>query len=139
SYHESGVLFLLMPTLKNTYPEYRAAMYRALSRFAAETSHPYWAALFMGWGLHYVQDMTQPYHSSLTRGLTYSSILTALVDKIRGNDKAFSDLTNIQANRHILLENIISHIMTSSKQDFDEYKLLLNANLIDSSRDNDIP
>lgn len=139
SYQESKLVFLLMPALRHTYPEYRAATYLALSRVAAETSHPYWAATFLGWGLHYIQDMTQPFHSSLTRGLTYSSVLTALVSKLTGNDKAFSDLTAIQANRHILLENMTSHILHSSDKHFDTYRLMLSQSLVDSTRDKDTP
>jgi hypothetical protein len=55
---------LLPPTLspKGIAP-YRAALYARLSEGAFHTGHPYWGYRFLAWSLHYVQDVTQPWHT----------------------------------------------------------------------------
>jgi hypothetical protein len=64
-YHESGLIYTLAGFLKRTFPEYRIYQFTKLSEFAFKTGHPYWGYRFAGWALHYLQDLTQPYHSSV--------------------------------------------------------------------------
>ena len=42
---------------------YRAALYARLSEGAFNTGHPYWGYRFLAWSMHYVQDVTQPWHT----------------------------------------------------------------------------
>ncbi|MFI5350813.1 MAG: hypothetical protein ACHQ2Z_14795 [Elusimicrobiota bacterium] len=42
----------------------RAQIFFDLSARAARTGHPYWAARFLAWSMHYAQDATQPYHAA---------------------------------------------------------------------------
>lgn len=42
----------------------RCQLFFDLSLEAAQTGHPYWAARFLAWSLHYAQDLTLPYHAS---------------------------------------------------------------------------
>ncbi len=107
SYHDAGFVFWFKPRLKETYPEYRAYLYMQLSQFAAETKHPYWAAVFLGWGLHYIQDATQPWHTQFLYGLTMGTIRHVIFSPITG-------LQNIQTNRHILFENIANQLIMSA-------------------------
>ena len=62
-YHESALIYRAAPFLARTYPEMRVQQYLGLARFAFESGHDYWGYRFLGWALHYVQDLTQPYHS----------------------------------------------------------------------------
>ncbi|MBL4818658.1 MAG: hypothetical protein JKY15_05435, partial [Deltaproteobacteria bacterium] len=64
-YHEWAPLYWVAPNIKRTYPEQRIHLFRSLSRFAFETGHPYWGWRFAGMGAHYVQDLTQPYHTTV--------------------------------------------------------------------------
>lgn len=41
----------------------RAELFFKLSRQAFAEGHPYWGARFLAWSLHYVEDLTQPFHS----------------------------------------------------------------------------
>lgn len=41
----------------------RAERYFKLSRQAFAEGHHYWGARFLGWSLHYVEDLTQPFHA----------------------------------------------------------------------------
>lgn len=127
TYRESKLILTLMPRLKEDYPEYRAYLYFSLSRFAAETGHAYWAAKFLGWGLHYIQDMTQPYHSSLSMGLPFHTSLYALLKDMAGYHQSLIDLKNIQANRHILLENLTTYLVTQPNQQLKKYYEIINA------------
>lgn len=47
---------------------YRAALYARLSEGAFHTGHPYWGYRFLAWSMHYVQDVTQPWHTVFLPG-----------------------------------------------------------------------
>jgi hypothetical protein len=42
----------------------RAELFFDLALQAKKKNHLFWAYRFLGWGLHYVQDISQPYHDS---------------------------------------------------------------------------
>ena len=42
----------------------RCQLFFNLSLDAAQAGHPYWAARFLAWSLHYAQDLTQPFHAA---------------------------------------------------------------------------
>lgn len=42
----------------------RAALFYSLAAEARAKARPYWAARFLAWAFHYVQDVTQPFHAS---------------------------------------------------------------------------
>lgn len=62
-YHLDWLTSLAQPGLLQTYPLYRTELYRKLAILAFSTGHDYWGWRFMGWGLHYVGDLAQPYHA----------------------------------------------------------------------------
>ena len=59
-FYESGLIYSAGPFIKQTYPDYRTYIYQTLARYAFATGHDYWGYRFMGWGLHYIGDLTQP-------------------------------------------------------------------------------
>ena len=59
------MIYTLASFLEKTFPEYRAYQYFRLSQLAFRTGHPYWGYRFAGWGMHYIQDLTQPYHAKV--------------------------------------------------------------------------
>lgn len=137
TYQDPESLTDFLPRLKEDYPEYRAVLYFQLSKFAAETNHPYWAAVFLGWGLHYIQDMTQPYHAVLTNGLDKKTIDDAIEETKKGNIQVMFDMISIQTNRHLGLENLTNYIMTSVDQA--AYHTVLTKGLGDGSNDHTQP
>lgn len=137
TYQDPAALTDFLPRLKEDYPEYRAVLYFQLSQFAAETKHPYWAAVFLGWGLHYLQDMTQPYHAVLTNGLTQETIENAIEETKKGNIQVMFDMIAIQTNRHMGLENLTNYIMKSVDQA--AYHTVLTKGLGDRSNDHTQP
>lgn len=110
-YHESGVLYAVAGFLKNTYPDYRARLYARLAQFAFQTGHDYWGYRFMGWGLHYVTDLTQPYHSTVVPGLsTFYMLWINLIAQLGFSD-AKDEAITLVSNRHTALEEYQMQMM----------------------------
>lgn len=67
-FHESRLLTALAPALERVFPEVRLHAFATLARFAFARGHAYWGWRFLGFGLHYAQDLTQPYHAAVYPG-----------------------------------------------------------------------
>ncbi|MDP5071590.1 MAG: hypothetical protein NWQ45_11880 [Congregibacter sp.] len=98
-YHLDWLTKSAQPDLLRTYPEWRVSLFRALSHYAFETGHDYWGWRFAGWGLHYVGDLTQPYHSNPLPGVSTVGALWAV---LRGKTE---DAIQLVSNRHGVLES----------------------------------
>ncbi|MBL8019528.1 MAG: phospholipase [Leptospirales bacterium] len=110
-YHEAKIVYLLAGFLKKTYPEVRVRQSYALARYAFKTGHPYWGYRFMGWGSHYVQDLTQPYHASVLPGVGTLRMLWINFLDIIGRSKSKTEIIQLVSNRHLALENFQRRIM----------------------------
>ncbi len=104
-YHESGIIFMAAGFLKKTYPRYRVHQYTSLARFAFKTGHPYWGYRFLGWGLHYVADLTQPYHARVLPTYGTVGMLWINIKAMVGFDKAKTDAIDRISKRHTTIEN----------------------------------
>lgn len=81
-YHEPKMVYWVSSDLAKTLPESRIHLYYSLAKLAFETGHGYWGWRFAGWGVHYIQDLTQPYHSTLfPGGSTAWMILAGIFDQ----------------------------------------------------------
>ncbi len=103
-YHEAGIVYKLGPFLGRTNAEYRIRLFHALSRFAFQKGHEYWGLRFMGWGLHYIQDLTQPYHSVVLPGVSTLRMLWTNLLAILGFPKAKNEAIQLVSNRHTAIE-----------------------------------
>ena len=104
-YHESAIITKAAPYLTQTYPEQRVYQYFGLARYAFETGHPYWGYRFLGWGMHYIQDLTQPYHAKVMPGSTTAGLLWVSVKDMLGYPDAKAAVIKRVADRHTALEN----------------------------------
>ena len=104
-YHEPKIDYVLVPILKKTYPEYRIHLFQSLARYAFKTDHPYWGYRFMGWGMHYVEDLTQPYHASVIPGARVSHLIWINMMDMLGFHKPKADAIGLVSNRHLVLED----------------------------------
>ncbi|MCX8108721.1 MAG: hypothetical protein N3G20_07955 [Verrucomicrobiae bacterium] len=106
-YHESTIAYILAGFLKETYPEYRIHLYKSLSEFAFRTGHPYWGWRFAGWGLHYIADLCQPYHSTaLPRVSTARAIWINTLASI-GIGRPKTKAVQLVSNRHLAFERFL--------------------------------
>jgi hypothetical protein len=103
-YNESGIVYALAGFLKETYPEYRIHQFKVLSEYAFKTGHEYWGWRFMGWGLHYLSDLSMPYHSVVLPGISTAKMLWINTKAMAGKDQAKKDAVQLVSNRHGALE-----------------------------------
>ena len=103
-YHESRIIFLLAPALKKTFPEFRIHQYAALSRLAFKTGHRYWGYRFAGMALHYIQDLTNPYHSTIVPGASTIKLVFASILDVIGIHGPRNRLLKEISDSHIFIE-----------------------------------
>ncbi len=137
-YHDDAVIFAAGPFLTRTYPEWRAYQYFGLARYAFERGHPYWGYRFMGWGLHYLQDLTQPYHAKVLPGVETSSLIwTAAKDAVGFSDDKKAAIERV-ATRHTEIEKYQLKWLQQLLQGGENASPLLQA-YADSSKDASYP
>lgn len=104
-YHEGRLIYTLASFLGRTYPELRIHQFFSLSKLAFEKGHPYWGFRFAGWGMHYIQDLTQPYHSRvLPQFSTFRMIGINFLSMI-GMESSKTDAVERVSNRHHYIES----------------------------------
>ncbi|MBF0316350.1 MAG: hypothetical protein HQK52_23225 [Oligoflexia bacterium] len=84
--------------------ECRIKLYSTLGTFALKQQHLYWGMRFWGWALHYLQDLTQPYHSSMLPG---QSTIKLLLLSIFASKEKVNALVTLVSNRHLFVENYL--------------------------------
>jgi len=109
--HESAVLYAAAPFLKRTFPLLRSYQYTSLAALAFRTGHPYWGWRFTGLSLHYLQDLTQPYHASLAPGESTLKLLAANALAMAGMSGMKNDMVVLLSNRHLALEKYQTELL----------------------------
>lgn len=110
-YHEAWIVKALAGFVKKTYPEYRIYLYQRLARLAFATGHDYWGWRFLGIGLHYVMDLTQPYHTTLMPGAGVPKMLGIAVLSLVGIDGPKKEATQLLSNRHTVFEKLVQQLL----------------------------
>ena len=103
-YHEAGLINLIAPFIKECYPEYRIHLYKTLSELAFSLGQDYWGWRFMGWGLHYLADLTQPYHSRALPGVGSLKMIVMNVMDMMGRSRMKDEAIQLVSNRHMAIE-----------------------------------
>jgi hypothetical protein len=109
--HESRVLYLAAPYIKRTFPLLRSQQFSTLASLAFRTGHAYWGWRFAGLSLHYLQDLTQPYHASLAPGFSNLKLLSANALAMAGLPGMKNDLVVLLSNRHLVLEKYQTELL----------------------------
>jgi len=137
-FHEAAIIYKAGPFLQRTYPEYRIHLYQALAAHALRTGHPYWGWRFAGWALHYIQDLTQPYHARVLPGRSVAGMLWINTLYLAGLKGPRVDAVTLVTNRHLALENYQLHRLRRAYLRGDTNDATLTA-LRDMSRDPPVP
>ena len=98
-YHLDWLTKRVESDLLRTLPAWRIHLYESLAALAFETGHDYWGWRFMGWALHYIGDLTQPYHTDPLPGV---SLMSSIWLVIQGKT---ADAIQLVSNRHGVLES----------------------------------
>lgn len=113
-YHEAGIVYRAAGFLKRTYPEYRIHLWQSLAAHALRSGHPYWGWRFAGWALHYVQDLSQPYHARVLPGVGVPRLLWINSLDLLGYHGPKNHAITLVSNRHLALENYQYHRMRAA-------------------------
>ena len=93
----------------------RAAMFLDLSRKARAKGHDYWSVRFLAYALHYLEDVSQPFHT--TQVPTKEFLLMPIFDKSGDGMKEYvSQITNIVAYYHYCFEDYVSQLMRAAAE-----------------------
>lgn len=111
TYQETCFIKFLSSRIKESYPAYRAHLYFSLAQLAKQKGHLYWSARFAAWGFHYLQDLTQPYHSRLFPDYSESLMTLWFAENGLGFKTNFENAKQRIANRHTLVEGTLEHVM----------------------------
>ncbi|MCU1715774.1 phospholipase [Pseudomonas sp. 5P_3.1_Bac2] len=117
-YHEPALIYLAAPYLRQTLPHWRVYQYAGLARLAFASGHDYWGYRFLGWAMHYLQDLTQPYHSKTVPGYSTTELLWAAVKGALGDERERKALITRVADRHTAIEQYqlerMQHLLAQS-------------------------
>lgn len=103
-YHEDRILYLAAPFIKRTFPMLRVHQFSSLAALAFRSGHSYWGWRFTGLALHYLQDLTQPYHASLSPGNASAKLVAINLLAMMGFSKWKDEMIVLLSNRHLALE-----------------------------------
>jgi hypothetical protein len=110
-FHEARLVYYAAGFLRKTWPEYRIHLWQSLAAYALQTGHPYWGWRFAGWALHYVEDLTQPYHATVLPGVGVPRLLWINTLDLLGAHQPKTQAITLVSNRHLALENYQYHRM----------------------------
>lgn len=103
-YHEDWLIFKAAPFIQRTYPLLRIEQYSSLAALAFRSGHAYWGWRFSGLAMHYIQDLTQPYHASLSPGDSTARLIVTNAMAMAGFPRRRDALIVLLSNRHLALE-----------------------------------
>ena len=78
----------------------------------------------MGWGLHYLEDLAQPYHAKALPGVSIFWIGTMDMLGVHG---ATADAIQLLSNRHTAFEKFVQLVLQKAYRDKDQNNPILSA------------
>jgi hypothetical protein len=136
-YHEDRIIYLAAPFVKKTFPLLRVHQYSSLAALAFRSGHPYWGWRFTGLAMHYVEDLTQPYHASLSPGNASIKLIGINLLAMAGFPKMKDEMIVLLSNRHLALEKYQNQVIYKDAQAQQDHAL--EQALRDSARDGSYP
>ncbi len=113
-YHEPRIIYFFAPFLKRTYPEYRIRLFKALSEYAFKTGNDYWGWRFMGWGMHYLGDLSMPYHARPLPGVSALRMIWINLKAMLGFPDSTNNAVQLVSNRHTVMEEFQENILRTA-------------------------
>jgi hypothetical protein len=110
--HESPLLTSLAPGLRVSFMEDRIRTFFELAKLAFRIGIDYWGWRFSAWAMHYLQDLTQPYHAS-PFPVPLIPILKRFIEWPHFGGLLEAN-KNYLKSRHLLFEAIIHFLMNDA-------------------------
>lgn len=119
--HESRVFTALFPDLKRSFMLSRIRLFKDLAEIAFSAGARYWGWRFTAWAVHYLQDLTQPYHAR-----AFPAPITPVLVRaaIRPRINLFKANKNYLKNRHLIFESAIHFILNRSVKEEQEHPFI---------------
>lgn len=111
-FHEAEIIQFAANYLQKTYPEYRIHQYQMLAKLAFRKGEDYWGWRFLGWGLHYLIDLQQPYHAKVFPGLSTAELLWINAKVMAGAEEEMDHAIQLLSNRHSVFEQFQQQVLT---------------------------
>lgn len=111
-FHEGPVLRLILSRLMTSFLEERAGVFFALSRLASEKGLEYWAWRFTAWAMHYLQDLTQPYHARAIPAPLLPAVVRSLIKP--GFRRVALLNRDYLRNRHLAFEAAVHFVLNDA-------------------------
>lgn len=105
-YHEAALINTLAPFISECLPEYRIHLFKTLAELAFDQGQDYWGWRFMGWGLHYIADLAQPYHAKALPGVGVAKMLLMNALNMVGAGRMQANAIQLISNRHTAIESL---------------------------------
>ncbi len=105
---ENWISLKIKPSLKQGMTHLRFVAFANLAQVALCAGDRYWAARFLACAIHYLQDMTVPYHASAVPFLNPLVIAKAILAKDK--ERFSRDNTQLLSNRHFLFEAVAARM-----------------------------
>ena len=114
-FQNEGILIRkFVPGISDGMVKERVELFSRLSKLAFEKGHPYWGYRFSSWAAHYIQDLSQPYHSKALPTESTKYYLSFLFKSAEEKKQFVKDTTQLLTNRHFLYEDFISNALEKS-------------------------
>jgi hypothetical protein len=111
-FHENRFLYFVLPALRRSFVEVRCRLFFALAGIAFRQGVDYWGWRFAAWAMHYLQDLTQPYHARAFP-LSLRSVARHLFNAdIYGGVRGF--INDVLKSRHLIFEAFVHFLLNES-------------------------
>jgi len=120
--HESRLLTTLLPRLRRNFMAERFQVFLALAKLAFKKGTDYWGWRFLAWAMHYLQDLTQPYHAR-----AFPPSKTRMLGRLVLKPdfwKSSEAKRNYLRNRHVLFEAAVHFMLNSAAKKESDHPFL---------------
>jgi hypothetical protein len=121
-FHEHPLLLRFVPRLHKSFLAERVRLFFRLAGLAFQKCIDYWGWRFTAWALHYLQDLTQPYHAT-----PFPPSLLKLLGRFLQDPhpRGFVDRNrNCLVNHHILFEAAVHYILNQAAKNHSDHVFL---------------
>jgi hypothetical protein len=110
--HENPLVLALRPSLGKSFMGERVQLFFALAGLAMDSGVDYWGWRFAAWAMHYLQDITQPYHARPFPAARLPLLIRFILHPDPRRFAAKNE--NYLKNRHILFESAVHFLLNEA-------------------------
>jgi len=120
--HESRLLTTIVPRLRRNFMAERFQVFLALAKLAFKKGIDYWGWRFLAWAMHYLQDLTQPYHAR-----AFPPSKTGMLGRLVLKPDFWTSSgakRNYLRNRHVLFEAAVHFMLNRAAKNESDHPFL---------------